>query len=306
MATEANELMSMDTFLALHDERLTAFESYYAARNPKPEYQPGAGVDKFTLIGLAILLITSMLVSGSRTVDVFGGGLFGLCAFAMLEVGMTFYAYWRALRSNPNETEDRAITNVGLFIAFAVSLSANVMAELGAQNLYVSPEVKIVLTLALAFSAPSLALIAGDKLGRALVAAQGLNAAAAATHAEALALWRAGFLQEWDKNKARWGVRVARVTGGDSGGNNGGKTIPAEITAESAPEKLVPPELPERPARVKNPRGIANAHYEARPEDLKIESAAENIALAGRLNISKTLLYEVRKEHLEQSEAANV
>lgn len=290
------EMISVDEFVQLHDERFAAFRSIFAQRNPPPVRREALGVNWFSLVALAVLVVASVLVSGSRTVVEFGGGVFGLFAFIMLEVAMIFYAYWRALRSDPSQKEDNRLTMVGMFLAFGVSLAANVHSELRAQGQVMPEWVNTVIFLSMAISAPSLALIAGDKLGRELVGAQAIRAALEGQHREAMLAWNADLITEWDKNKRQWGVTVRKINPSEVA------EIPAEsggIRAENE-AKITSETAQAESARLKveNPREVAESHFRSNPDDLKLRGAAL-IALGDRIGVGKTVLFDVRGKLLE-------
>lgn len=200
-----SEQNNVQQYVEMHEERFAAFSRVYAERNPPPQMSAVESTDWITLGALGVLVLASVVVSGSRTIAEFGGGLIGAAAFVMLELAMIAYAYWRAKRLHKPE-RNRA-SSAGMWIAFGVSLAANVHATLGASH-ELPAWIGTLITLALAISAPTLALIAGDMLGREAVAAIDVQSANRQAFDLDLAAWQQERNKAWDRAKTAWGVRL--------------------------------------------------------------------------------------------------
>lgn len=283
----AQQIMQVDEFVALHEERYGAFTAVFSSRNPPPVLKAVSGVDWWTLGALALLVVASVTVSGSRTVVEFGGGLIGVAAFVMLEVAMIAYAYWRAKRNGKqNSGHANRLSSIGMWLAFAVSLAANLHATLRQDGANLPDWMDTMIFISMAISAPSLALIAGDMLGQEAVAALAIREAAQQAFEADLLIWKQALNSSWDANKARWGVRVERMNEPDDSAR-----IPADSGRKNLPQ-------PESAPKLRNPREAAEIYYTDNPGALALKGA-ELVALARTLGISKTVMYEVRAARLE-------
>lgn len=206
-----NQSNQMQQYLAKHAEGFAAFSQIYADKNPPPSKPDEKGADWITIGALGVLVLASVIVSGSRTIVEFGGGIIGGAAFIMLELAMIAYAYWNAKRDDAVASVERSkASRAGMWIAFGVSMIANVHATLGAS--YQLPEwIGIAIGLALAISAPTLALIAGDMLGREAVALLLERTVQQTYYEQQMRQWETDRNDAWDRQKSRWGVRLEMV-----------------------------------------------------------------------------------------------
>lgn len=212
--SDSTTLMQYDELVQRHDAAYTAFKTIYISKNPPPKLK-STGVDWLSVIVLGVLVVASITVSGSRTIDEFGGGLIGIAAFVMLEIALIAYAYWRTKKAGESDKEQQTKVRhramIGMWLAFGVSLAANLHATLKHGGIETPPFIDVGILVAIAVSAPSLALIAGDMLGMEAVAGLALKAEAQADYDAATALWLEGLNTSWDRQKTRWGVRVEVV-----------------------------------------------------------------------------------------------
>lgn len=216
----------------------SAFEGVYRVQHPEPQRPPSArpGPTDVLIIGsIAIMVVAAMIVSGSRTIAEFGA--VGGAAFVMLEVGALILAIWRAVHASEDQHRfSRRLVKAGLGITIGVMLAANIDATARAHEVEIAPEVKTIILLAVAVSAPVLTFIAGDLLGIQLVAIGRRQAAIDEAYQAAHAEWREGMLRSWDAQKARWGgvVRVsAEASAVLSDQTDTRQTLPAPIPAPS-------------------------------------------------------------------------
>ena len=58
-----------------YTEKFNSFKATYAAQNPPPPYPKIDRWDWLETVGLVALVVASIIVSGSRTIPEFGGGV---------------------------------------------------------------------------------------------------------------------------------------------------------------------------------------------------------------------------------------
>lgn len=182
----------------------------YSIKNPPPAEPQDEGFDRIVVGGLALLVLSSVIVSGSRTIDEFGGGLIGWSAFAMLELGVVTYAYVRTKRHYDEEKHKslkRQMTG-GMLLALVVAVVANIHATAKQNDVYIADWINTIISLLVAISAPVLAFIAGDILGMEAVATQSRQSKAMKQWREEMERWREGLNRSWDAQKARLGIVV--------------------------------------------------------------------------------------------------
>lgn len=231
-------LMQFDDAVARHNAAYAAFASMYEVRTPRPIATEAEKEDWVTKGALTVLVTASVIVSGSRTVVEFGGGLIGAAAFVMLELAIVAYGYIRTKRyydeSRHNSTK-RLITT-GMVLAFVVALAANIHATLKQNGILSSPAassqttlmpafgipqheattVDIVILVLVSISAPALAFIAGDVLGMEDVASRRRQRKAAEDYAEVLAKWQEGLNSAWLNSPLYRSVKVSVSSEGAS------------------------------------------------------------------------------------------
>lgn len=205
-----DEIQQYDEFAVKHKAAYAAFSSIYEDRFPPPQPTPVEADSLFVPIALVVMIIASVLVSGSRTVIEFGGGFFGLMAFLMLEGAIVAYAFYRTRR---NFTEARLETvrkmaNFGLSLAFVVAVAANIHSVLKEKGVPIAEGVNTIILVMVGISAPTLAFISGDIMA-VESKANGVKARKSRDDdAEKLAIWQEGKSATWTREKSRWGVKV--------------------------------------------------------------------------------------------------
>jgi len=208
-----------DELAAKHNAAYAAFVSMFEARTPRP--QPPALPRwniSFVVVALVIMTFASVIVSGTRTVAEFGGDVIGWAAFIMLEGAIIAYAFFRT-RLNLDEQRVEGVRKKaerGLALAFAITLLANIHTVL--QNagielpslfgLDTQSAVNIIVSLAVAISAPSLAFISGDILALETLRNRQQRKRVEDEYQAALNQWAAALNEQWSREKARWGVSV--------------------------------------------------------------------------------------------------
>lgn len=205
-----NQIQAYDEFAIKHNAAFAAFKSIYEAKNPLPILFHVDSSDWYIALGVTIIVIASIIVSGSRTVVEFGGGLIGVSAFVMLECAVVAYAFIRT-KNNVNEEriqDVRKLTNRGLWLAFTVAVAANVHATLKQNGVISSEWVNIVILLLVGVSAPTLAFISGDIAGLEYMRAVQKRRRVDEQNALLMNDWREGLNKAWSSQQSRWGVRI--------------------------------------------------------------------------------------------------
>ncbi len=158
------DLSQFDEMALIHNAGHAAFRSMYETRNPPPKQPILQRESIFVPVALCIMIIASVLVSGSRTVLEFGGGLVGVSAFVMLEGAIVTYAFFRTrLNFDDSRMESvRRLANRGLGLSFTVAVAANVHSVVRGAGIETPPAVTIIILILVAISAPTLAFISGD------------------------------------------------------------------------------------------------------------------------------------------------
>lgn len=143
-----------------------AYKSMYETTNPPPRQMVIQRESVFVPVALCIMIIASVLVSGSRTVLEFGGGIVGVSAFVMLEGAIVTYAFFRTrLNFDDSRMESvRKLANRGLGLSFTVAVAANVHSVVKGAGIVTPQAVTVTILILVAISAPTLAFISGDIL----------------------------------------------------------------------------------------------------------------------------------------------
>lgn len=205
-----DQIQQYDEFAIKHRAAYAAFSSIYEDKNPPPQPTPVETDSLFVPIALVVMILASVLVSGSRTITEFGGGLVGFMAFLMLEGAIVAYAFYRTRR---NFTESRLETvrrmaNFGLSLAFTVAVAANIHSVLKEKGVQVADSVNTIILVMVGVSAPTLAFISGDIMAVESKANGVKTRAAKQADAEKLQRWQEGKNAAWAREKSQWGVKV--------------------------------------------------------------------------------------------------
>lgn len=214
----------------------SAFKAYrdtYAETNPAPDLQKIArkyatnNKTMYQLLGL--LVVASMVVSGSHTVPVFADSLptgtpaflkllVSVAAFIAIEVAILVYAYQRVEKAhadNPDMSKDvQRLMGYGLILAIAVALGANVYSVLkphmtGGGLKQIWDMVSIVVAVLVGISAPVLAFIAGELFGLMNVQARERKVFILKEYENAIEAWESELRDAWARDRAKWGAKVS-------------------------------------------------------------------------------------------------
>lgn len=207
-----NQLQSFDEVAIRHNAAMAAARTIYEALHQRPQLARVDRSDWYIALGVTIIVIASVIVSGSRTVVEFGGGLIGVSAFVMLECAVVAYAFIRTKNNiNTERIQDvRRLTNRGLKLAFTVAVAANIHATLKQSGVISAEWINIIILLLVGISAPTLAFISGDIAGLEYMKAVQKHRQNDEENARRIEAWDNGFNQYWAKQQSRWGVRIAR------------------------------------------------------------------------------------------------
>lgn len=323
MTDQPNDL---SLYVSEYETAYNAHRKTYELRNPPPQRLPYEQIEPkpqrvivpreniVSMIALALMVIASVIVSGSHTLEVFGGGFVGSAGFVMIEVGIVTYAYIRT-KTDYDEARHASVKKMvsrGMKLAFAVGIASNILDELSKNGVYISPEIKTLILIVLGVSAPVLALISGDTFGMFSVQQAHKQRKADAEydrksaawnearqqherdHAAALEAWRDGLNASWNAMKSRMGVNV-RVSKEPSNG------LPMEIPMETQ-RKILP--------------SVSTLGHSKQPQASKLvrDFLIENsealewnpLEIAGRLGIGKSTVYNVMNDLRKEQERAAI
>lgn len=150
------------------------FSTIYESKNPRPTKSVIRRdfVSMMIVVALSIVMLASIIVSGSRTISEFGGEGIGTVAFIMIECGIAVYALFRARRNaNPKRLQNTVKwATVGLILTFLIAVAANIDATLKTHGIQIDSSILAIINLAVAISAPALAFISSDVLAIELMA----------------------------------------------------------------------------------------------------------------------------------------
>lgn len=203
-------LSQYDELAARHNAAYAAFKAIFETRTPPPLRPVVLRDSLFIPVALCIMIIASVLVSGSRTVLEFGGGAVGVSAFVMLEGAIVTYAFFRT-RINFDDSrmeQVRTLANRGLVLSFAVAVAANVHSVIKGAGIETPAIVTIAILILVAISAPTLAFISGDIMALELMRNSYKARKAEAEYSAAYGQWATDLNTAWTREKSRWGVKV--------------------------------------------------------------------------------------------------
>lgn len=229
------------------EQAYTAYRAVYTTMTPPPELLSVPQLteykadNKYIRGVLGVILIGSMIVSGSHTIPTFAGadattgaveglhGFVGVAAFFMLEAAIVAFAYIRTQRhiqvTQKEPANFQQLVTRGLGIAFSVAVLGNIDYTLRSKGFYIAEIFQVFILLGMAISAPVLAFITGDILAVYQVQDRVKQRKHIETYEQRVREveeqnrvitreWNDGLARAWEANKARWGgttnVRVER------------------------------------------------------------------------------------------------
>lgn len=206
----SDQFQQYDEIARRYEAAITAFNRTYIVRVPPPERAEVKGESIFVMVALALMVVASVIVSGSRTIVAFGGGVIGVAGFIMIECAIVAYAFIHTRTDYDAERHNSVKNRIkqGMWLAFFVGVSANIYAELKNNGVELSSFVDGAILVVLGLSAPVLAFIDGDVLGMYAVRGEQRQRKADEEYALALSKWHEGRMASWDREKGKWGIKV--------------------------------------------------------------------------------------------------
>lgn len=278
-----------------HNAAYAAFRSIYEAKNPTPKPRKKNWSDMYVVVGVLVIVLASVLVSGSRTVAEFGGELIGIAAFVMLECSIVAFAFIRT-RSHfdKKRMEDvRKLTNRGLWLAFVVALAANIHATLKQNGVVTAEWINTTILLMVAFSAPTLAFISGDIMALEYMRINQRNKEIEESNKSEFEAWAEGLNKSWQSQQGRWGVKIevenerVVVPSASNGRSNG---IPLESSVENG-RAIIPSASTLGHTKQPDATEKVKAYLLEFPEAINMKP----LELASMLGVGKSTVYNVIK-----------
>lgn len=288
MSEQDSITLVYDEYAARHAAAYTVFRQTYELENPRPDIVTITRdiVSLIIVLALTIVSIASIVVSGSRTIEEFGGSFIGAIAFVMIEGGIMAYGFFIARRNASKERLRNTVkwAMAGLVLTVIVGLGANADAVLRGHGIVLPSAVTIAINLLVALSAPTLAFISSDVLAIELMATEIRRREAANEHEKKTRKWQKDLNVAWGKQQRSWGAKI------EISKPDGQRT---DIVRQlSAPDgQRTDSGRTEVPRRT-DPRTKVYEHLASFPEDLGL-TARE---LAAKLEVGKTTVSEVVKD----------
>lgn len=205
-----NQLSQYDEIAIRHRAAFAAFKSIYEDKNPPPVPAAVEHDSLFVPIALVIMIVASVIVSGSRTIIEFGGGIVGAMAFVMLEGAIVAYAFYRTRRNFSEHRMEgvRKLANFGLGLAFTVAVGANIHAVLKEKGVELADGINTAILIMVGISAPTLAFISGDILAVETMANTTKDRKNRASHQVDIHTYNEDMNAAWAREKSRWGIKI--------------------------------------------------------------------------------------------------
>jgi len=201
-----------DDYAIRHQAAYSVFVKTYEMENPRPDLATISRdvVSLIIVIALTIVSLASIVVSGSRTVEEFGGGFIGTVAFVMIEGGIMSYGFFIARRNANKERLKNTVkwAMAGLVFTVIVGLGANADAVLKLHGIHIPNEVNVFINLLVALSAPTLAFISSDVLAIELMATEIRRREAMLDHDKKSRKWAKDMNAHWRGVQKNWGAKI--------------------------------------------------------------------------------------------------
>ena len=233
MSEEKHVTQVYDDYAIRHNAAYTVFRQTYELENPRPNLERVSRdvVSLIIVLALTIVSIASIIVSGSRTIEEFGGGPIGAVAFVMIEGGIMAYGFFIARRNANKERLKNTVkwAMAGLVLTVIVGLGANADAVLKKHGINIPNEVNVFINLLVALSAPTLAFISSDVLAIELMATEIRRRDASLDYDKRLKRWLKDMNGTWRGEQRNWGAKI-KVEKPDTGRTD----MPPRLSALSA------------------------------------------------------------------------
>lgn len=216
----SNEITQVyDDYVIQTQAAYAGFSSIYEAKNPKPSKAmiKRDFVSLMIIIALAVVMAAAIIVSGTRTVEEFGGGAKGFVAWVMIEFGIIVLSLFRARRNaNPKRLQDTVKwATAGLILTFFIAVAANIDSTLKDHNIQIDSTILTVINLAVAVSAPALAFINSDVLAIELMSTEIKRRESDLQYEKSCLEWKDDLNRSWNSNQSKWvdKIEIQRADG---------------------------------------------------------------------------------------------
>jgi hypothetical protein len=277
------------------------FRRLYVVTTPPPEKEAYQSDNQFIRVVLGIILVASMVVSGSHTIATFANGssvvhmIVGFAAFCMLELTLAAFAFvgtqrhYRVEQSEPKSF--KRFIFAGVVIPFAVMILGNIDDTFHSRGIEIGGGLKIVILLGVGLSGPLLAFIVGDVLAMYSVIDRVQRRRHDKAYQEELKTWEEGLRRSWASKARDYGgqvkVSVDRVpnsipelSNGMNGMENAGnqRVLPAKSSIGHTKKPMA--------------AQIVKEFFQTNPDAL----SRDPIEVAAELGVGKSTVYNVIKE----------
>lgn len=211
---DERQIQVQDMYRDIADRSTAAYEAakrIYEAQNPFPAERTIQKTDIMIVLAVLVIVTASTVVSGSRTIVEFGGGLIGVSAFVMIELSVVMYSFYRTRISwNKERIEGvKSLVKYGLIATVLIAIVANVHATLKASGVIFDERIQTVILIVIGISAPGLAWVSGDILGieymRYIQNSKDVDEANLLSRQE----WYAGLNDKFARDSKKWGVSIS-------------------------------------------------------------------------------------------------
>lgn len=211
--TEQNQVTQVyDEYAIKHQAAYTVFLQTYELENPRPDVAVISRdiVSLIIVLFLTVVSIASIIVSGSRTIEEFGGEGIGSVAFVMIEGGIMAYGFFIARRNASKKRLQNTVrwAIAGLILTVVVGLGANADSVLRKHGIDIPKEINLVINLLVALSAPALAFISSDVLAIELMATEIRRRESIIEHEKKMRKWLKDLNKVWRGQQANWGAKI--------------------------------------------------------------------------------------------------
>lgn len=285
-----------------------AFKGLFAATNPPPVEKLFQPENQWIKAALAVVLVASMIVSGSHTIPTFAGGdnliksIIGVAGFFMLEVSIVAFEFIRTQRHYRVQREEPATLNMflkaGLGLALMVLLTVQVEYMLTQGGIVIHDNIRLFILVSMAIGAPLLAFFTGGILAMYSVMDRVQLRRHTEAHDAEMQQWEEELRRVWQANKAKFGgkvqVTVERPSDGQLAGRTADTVMPAlSVRTASDGQRTDSGHGYERKANAKD---LVRQHLAEHPEDI----TAQVRELAARLDVGKSTVSDVQREFREK------
>lgn len=210
---ENKELQIQQVYSQIATRNTAAYDAakkIYEAQNPFPKARQMERTDFLIVIAVFIIVTASIIVSGSRTIVEFGGGLIGVSAFVMIELAVVLYSFYRTRIHWTKERMEsvKSLVAWGLGITVVIAITANVHATLSQNGVYIVPWIKTIILVIIAVSAPGLAWISGDILGVEYMRYLSNRREVDEENSRLEKEWWAGLNEKFQADEKKWGTSI--------------------------------------------------------------------------------------------------